>query len=148
MLAGKSIAGVFCDDPQDQIEWQTAARLCDDTSQGPVHAQGPQFTDRDWYSNWLTPREYQEINVLDYCLSRCRTDEQRQRVNMELDMMTQRNMLPILRHLIYCTDVWRQNGVVWGVGRGSSVCSFVLFLIGITRINPLEHGLDISEWLK
>jgi DNA polymerase III alpha subunit len=57
-------------------------------------------------------------------------------------------MVSIMRHLIYCVDAWRQNGVVWGVGRGSSVCSFVLHLIGINRINPIEHGLDIGEWLK
>ena len=57
-------------------------------------------------------------------------------------------MLPVLRHLVYMVDHFRREGITWGVGRGSSVSSFVLYLIGINRINPLEFGLDIKEFLK
>ena len=36
----------------------------------------------------------------------------------------------------YLVDTMRNNNIVWGVGRGSSVGSFVLYKIGINRINP------------
>jgi DNA polymerase III alpha subunit len=42
----------------------------------------------------------------------------------------------------------RNNNIVWGVGRGSCVSSFVLFLIGIHKINPIYYDLDVSEFLK
>jgi DNA polymerase III alpha subunit len=42
----------------------------------------------------------------------------------------------------------REHGVVWGVGRGSSVASYVLFLIGIHKIDSLYYDLPIDEFLK
>jgi DNA polymerase III alpha subunit len=42
----------------------------------------------------------------------------------------------------------RDNNIVWGVGRGSSIASFVLYLIGIHRINSLYYDLSINEFLK
>jgi DNA polymerase III alpha subunit len=57
-------------------------------------------------------------------------------------------MIPVLRQLLYMIDRWRESSVVWGVGRGSSVSSFVLYLIGINRINPRRFGLDASEFFK
>jgi len=48
----------------------------------------------------------------------------------------------------YLVDLMRENNIVWGVGRGSSVSSFVLFLIGIHRINSIYYDLDVEEFLK
>jgi DNA polymerase-3 subunit alpha len=96
----------------------------------------------------LTPEPFASIDVLDWCISQCSTEQEIQRVKMEISEMQQRNMISLVRHLIYCVDIWRKSGIVWGVGRGSSVCSFVLFLVGINRINPLEYDLDLREWLK
>jgi DNA polymerase III alpha subunit len=48
----------------------------------------------------------------------------------------------------YLVDLMREHNIVWGVGRGSSVSSFVLFLIGIHRINSIYYGLDVEEFLK
>ena len=102
----------------------------------------------DWYSLWLTPKEYQNINVQEYCLSKCTTNVQRNRVILEIELFEQRNMIPVLRHLIWMVDHMRQNKILWGVGRGSSVASYILFLIGINRIDPLRFNLDIREFLK
>ena len=102
----------------------------------------------DWYSMWMTPDGFDQINVREFCLSMCKEDRQRKRVNMEMDLYEQRNMLPILQHLIYMVSDLRNRGILWGVGRGSSVSSYVLYLIGINRINPLKFNLDIREFLK
>ena len=42
----------------------------------------------------------------------------------------------------------RKNSVLWGLGRGSSVASYVLYLLGVHRINSLYYDLDIKEFLK
>ena len=44
--------------------------------------------------------------------------------------------------MIFLVDTLRQNNVIWGVGRGSSVSSYVLYLIGINRINPMKFNLN------
>jgi hypothetical protein len=66
----------------------------------------------------------------------------------EYVLFEERNMIPVLRHLIYMVQLLRQQGVLWGVGRGSSVSSYILFLIGINRIDPMKFNLDVSEFLK
>jgi len=50
--------------------------------------------------------------------------------------------------LKYLVDTLRKNNVIWGVGRGSSVASYVLFLLGVHKIDSLYYNLDIEEFLK
>jgi len=148
LYSGRNIDGVLCDRAEDQIEWANAARDCDTDWIGPVHATGPCYQGVDWFQHWLTPEPYSSIDLRSWCIERCASEIEVNRANREIDEFESRGMVSIMKHLIYCADMWRQQGVVWGVGRGSSVCSFVLHLIGINRINPIEHGLDIGEWLK
>ena len=42
----------------------------------------------------------------------------------------------------------RKNKFIWGVGRGSSVSSYILYLIGVHRVNSLKFGFDIKDYLK
>jgi len=71
-----------------------------------------------------------------------------QRAGEELIMFQERDMFTLLKYLKYLVDTMRKHNVVWGVGRGSSVASFVLFLIGIHKINSLYYDLSIDEFLK
>ena len=109
---------------------------------------GPRYVGIEWYDLWLTPEQYAGIDVGEFCLSLCSNDEERDRVEHEMRLFEERNMLPVLRHLIYMVTDLRSRRIFWGVGRGSSVSSFVLHLIGINRINPIRFGLDVSEFLK
>lgn len=70
------------------------------------------------------------------------------RVDMELSLFKAKNLYPILQLMIYIIDVMRKNNLVWGVGRGSSVASYVLYLIGVHKIDSIKYGLDIKEFLK
>ena len=74
--------------------------------------------------------------------------EASQRVEMELALYIERGLIPILQVLVYVVDTLRKNNLVWGVGRGSSVASYVLYLIGIHKIDSLKYNLDIREFLK
>ena len=67
---------------------------------------------------------------------------------MELLLFQERDMFDLLKYLKYLVDTMRENNIIWGVGRGSSVSSFVLYLIGIHKINSLYYDLSIEEFLK
>lgn len=104
--------------------------------------------DKAAQSNWLLPEKYSEFDIAKYVLDLCQTNEELQRAGHELLLFHERGLLPLLTYLKYLVDVMRENNIVWGVGRGSSVASFVLFLIGIHRINSLYYDLSIEEFLK
>jgi len=76
------------------------------------------------------------------------TQEQINRVVEELEQYRSRNLYPILRALIYIIDTMRKHKIVWGVGRGSSVASYVLYLLGVHKVDSLKYNLDIKEFLK
>jgi DNA polymerase III alpha subunit len=94
------------------------------------------------------PESYSQIDVLEYLLARCQTEQERERVNTEYVLFEKKNFTKVLQFLIYFVDTLRANNVVWGVGRGSSVSSFCLFLIGVHKINPLLYNLDHREFLR
>ena len=97
---------------------------------------------------WLMPKEYYDLDIAKWVLDQCKTDAELQRAGEELIMFQERNMFILLQYLKYLVDTMRENNIVWGVGRGSSIASFVLYLIGIHRINSLYYDLSINEFLK
>jgi DNA polymerase III alpha subunit len=38
--------------------------------------------------------------------------------------------------------------VLWGVGRGSSVASYCLYILGVHKVDSIKYELDIHEFLK
>lgn len=99
-------------------------------------------------SNWFIPDEYRQFDIADYVLNKCTNEAELQRVGQELILFQERDMFPLLQYLKYLVDTMQKNNIVWGVGRGSSVASFVLFLLGVHRINSLYYDLSIEEFLK
>jgi DNA polymerase III alpha subunit len=65
-----------------------------------------------------------------------------------MDLFKQHAMEDVLRFLIYMTSTLREAGVWWGVGRGSSVASYCLYLIGVHKIDSIKFGLDIHEFIR
>lgn len=104
--------------------------------------------DRRLQSNWLMPDEYKQLDIAKFVLDLCETDAQRQRVGQELLMYLERDLFPLLQYLVYLVNTMRSNNIVWGVGRGSSTASYVLFLIGLHKIDSLYYDLDIKEFLR
>lgn len=148
LYAGRDLSSALAT-PSDDIQMHNSSDQLLDTGYGEIDvAEGEILAGVDWFSHWMTPDPWSSADVAEICLSRCVNAEETARVNEELTLFKQRNMMPVLRHLLYLVDHWRQRGILWGVGRGSSVGSLVLFLIGINRINPLEFDLGIDEFLK
>ena len=114
----------------------------------PQHNETPEEFDSRLQSQWHMPTNYSDLDVLKYLLDRCQTDQERERVQTEYALFEKKNFTKVLQFLIYFVDTLRANNIIWGVGRGSSVASFCLFLIGIHKINPLLYALDHREFLR
>ena len=99
-------------------------------------------------NNYFMPDEYKNIDIAKHVLDLCVTDVELQRVGTELLLYQERNMFNILKYLKYLVDTLKSNNIVFGVGRGSSVSSYVLYLLGVHKINSLYYDLDITEFLK
>lgn len=104
--------------------------------------------DQRLQSNWYMPEEYKNLDIAQWVLNQCKTDSERQRVGQELLMYLDRNLFPLLQYMKYLVDTMRKHNIVWGVGRGSSVSSYVLYLIGIHKIDSMYFDLDINEFLR
>lgn len=98
--------------------------------------------------NWFMPEQYKQLDIAQWLLDQCQTDAERQRVGQELLLYLERGMFPLLQYLKYLVDTMRVNNIVWGVGRGSSVASYVLYLLGVHRVNSMYYDLDINEFLR
>lgn len=112
----------------------------------------PNFSMNQYDSNnqnaWYMPKEYLELDIAKHILDLCKEEYELQRVGDELIKFYERGLFPLLCYCKYLVDTMRKNNIVWGVGRGSSVSSYVLYLLGIHRINSLHYGLSIDEFLK
>ena len=97
---------------------------------------------------WFMPDEYKNMDIAKWLLDLCRNETELQRTGAELLMYAERDLLDLLRYLKYFVDTLRSNNIVWGVGRGSSVASFVLYLIGVHKINSITYNLDIEEFIR
>lgn len=104
--------------------------------------------DKACQSNWNMPEEYKLYDIVDWLYSQCKTSEQKDRVTEELKAFAERDMIMLLKWLKYFVDNCRKNNIVWGVGRGSSVSSYVLYIIGVHKIDPLKYNLDWQDFLR
>lgn len=97
---------------------------------------------------WLIPDKYKDINIKDFVLAKTSKPEEVARVELEYALYEERGLIDILRCMVFLIDYFRENDIIWGVGRGSSVSSYILYLIGVHKINSILYDLDITEFLK
>jgi len=106
----------------------------------------------EWHAqqqaNWHMPQEYKDLEIAEYILGLCDNEAELQRCGEELLLYQERGLFDLLRYLKYLVDIMTQNQIIWGVGRGSSVASFVLYKLSVHRIDSLFYNLDIHEFLR
>lgn len=124
------------DHPEDRVHLYNAPTISVEES------------DKTLYTNWFTPKPYSEMDVKEWLFERCSTESQILRVIEEYALYEERAMIPVLRFLIYAIEDFRKRDVVWGVGRGSSVASYILYLIGVHKVDSIAFDLDPREFLK
>lgn len=96
---------------------------------------------------WFMPDEYRDMDIEGFLVNAC-PKENYDRLVVELGLFRQHNMIMLLKYLKYLVDTMRTNNIVWGVGRGSSVASYCLYLLGVHKIDSIKYKLDIHEFLK
>jgi DNA polymerase III alpha subunit len=147
----KNLSNVFLDDTSKVDQFNHARNINADSFGNLQKYQTPTITveefDRQNQSQWFMPDNYCP-NLVEMLYSMCTTQEQTDRVSQELELFIQHGMMDLLYYLKYLVDTMRNKDIVWGVGRGSSVASYVLYLIGIHRIDSIKYNLDIKEFLK
>ena len=145
---------VLCDPSDDIDKFNEAMRdqyLPELKQYIPIDVEQKDF-DNALQSEWFMPDEYKDLNVFKYVLGKaetpCEEIPHQERIWEELREYEARGMLDLLRYMIYLVDFMRENNIVWGVGRGSSVASYVLYLIGVHRIDSIQYDLDWREFLR
>jgi DNA polymerase III alpha subunit len=103
--------------------------------------------DRWNQQQWFMPKDHCP-DLIELLFNSCQTQEQIERVTTELELFVQYGMYDVLFYLKYLVDTMREQGIVWGVGRGSSVASYVLYLIGVHKVDSIKFSLDIKEFFK
>jgi len=104
--------------------------------------------DRRLQQTWHMPQQYKDMDIAQHILDLCKTDAELQRCGHELLLYQERNLFDLLRFLKYLVDTMTDNQVIWGVGRGSSVASYVLYKLGVHRIDSMFYELDVEEFLR
>lgn len=102
---------------------------------------------------WITPEPYKSMNIAEYCgerLDQLGLDTQmyQHRLMEELNRVEDRRMGHFLRCLVWVTDTMRTNQVLWGLGRGSSCASLILFLLGVNKVDPVKYDIPMEEFYK
>jgi DNA polymerase III alpha subunit len=98
-------------------------------------------------THWFIPNDYYP-NLVEFLYAQCNTDVQRDRISVELELFIKNDMYDVLHVMKYIVDTLRSNNIVWGVGRGSSVASYVLYLIGVHKVDSIKYSLPIEEFFK
>ena len=143
---------VLCDENDDVDKFNA---VCEEQGINKLQKYIPLDVDQKTFdgvcqSEWFMPDEYKELDVEAHLLGKIggKLTTEWARCLEELEAYKQRDMYPLLRYMIYLVDFMRENDIVWGVGRGSSVASYVLYLIGVHKINSIQFDLDWREFLR
>lgn len=98
--------------------------------------------------NWHMPAEYADMDIVKWILDQCNNDSELQRCGKELLLYQERDLIDLLKFLKYFVDTMVNNNVLIGLGRGSSVASYVLYKMGVHRVDSMYYDLDIEEFLR
>lgn len=147
----QNLSNIFLTDKQKVIQFNQAKSANADNIADLKILTEPNCTIQEFdklnQKDWFMPQDYFP-NLIEWLYTKCQTQEQTNRVSYELELFTQHNMVDLLFYLKYLVDTMREHNIVWGVGRGSSVASYVLFLLDIHKIDSIKYNLDVHEFFK
>ena len=97
---------------------------------------------------WHMPEQYRSMDIAAHVLELCSTEAELQRCGKELLLYQERGLFDLLRFMVYMVDTMTEHRIIWGVGRGSSVASYVLYKLQVHRIDSMYYNLDVEEFLR
>lgn len=153
VMQGHDISKLSALQVDSSVDLETAAAMLDDIPgfvqyDSLVDQMPTEEFDHRKQSQWFMPDSYQQLDIAEHVLSLCSSDAELQRCGQELMLYQERGLFDLLRYLKYLVDVMTDNRLIWGVGRGSSVASYVLYKLGVHRVDSLYYDLDPEEFLR
>lgn len=151
LLTGRDVDGIHVTDSEElELYNSNAEQILHKATElnTPTNGVSIEAYHKEKINTWFIPDKYKTIDIEDYVVDKCETQFEIDRAMVELNMYEERGLEDVLRFLIFLVDYLRENDIVWGVGRGSSVSSYVLYLLGVHKINSLQYKLDITDFLK
>jgi DNA polymerase III alpha subunit len=153
IMQGQNIAAMQEVTVDQSVNIESAASMLEDIPafvryRESADSESLEDFDHRCQANWKMPQQYKDLDIAEHILGLCKTDAELQRVGQELLMFQERNLFDLLKYLKYLVDVMTENQLIWGVGRGSSVSSYVLYLLGVHRIDSMFYELDPREFLR
>jgi DNA polymerase III alpha subunit len=134
------------------VDLETAATILEDIPMfikyNELAVTSVEEFDHRCQNTWHMPQKYKDLDIAEHVLSLCASDSELQRCGAELLLFQERDLFNLLRYLVYLVDIMQENNLIWGVGRGSSVASYVLYKLGVHRIDSLFYDLDPGEFLR
>ena len=110
-------------------------------------------------TDWVLPIEITSIDIKEHLLDTLIeefafssfTDEEMRirikRLDYEYDAFIDAGLTDLIYAILYVINRFEANNTVWGVGRGSSTSSYLLYILGIHDIDSVEYELDFTEFL-
>lgn len=144
----QSLSGMIVDDSVDLSRIPDLLDPVPDFKQQRFHTVSVPEWHAEQQATWHMPKEYKTLDIAAHVLGLCDNEEELQRCGHELLLYQEKNLFNLLRYLKYLVDVMTENQVIWGVGRGSSVASYVLYKLGAHRIDSMFYNLDAGEFLR
>lgn len=102
----------------------------------------------EFNEHWFMPEYYQNLDVIEYFSNKVTTDIEIKRVAEELDLFFESDNIDLLKYCIYLGDVIKENRIVTGVGRGSSVSVYLFYLAGLHKVDSNKYNLDYRDFFK
>lgn len=105
--------------------------------------------------DWTIPDQYINLDIIEYVQHKAdhyiitNNVEQNNvydRISLEFKLYEKYKLFDLLKTLIYIINTFEENSCVYA-GRGSSVSSFILYLIGVHDVDSLEYELEIHDFL-
>lgn len=106
---------------------------------------------------WTIPERYKNLDIVDYLfqahsiltegMSEEEIDQRERRLCEEIVRYQKQGLDDVIRAIIWIINTLTTNNIVWGVGRGSSVSSYVLYVIGVHDVDSFAYQLDIDDFL-
>lgn len=150
LLSGMKISEIVTEETEWVEKFNINSTLFD--FQFKIKAELPAKNKNEYFNScindWNMPSEYKNMDIEEFIINKCKTDTEKERVLYELELYRERKLLTLLKFLCFFVDNASKNNIILGVGRGSSVSSYVLYLIGIHKVDSIKYDLDIKEFLR
>jgi DNA polymerase III alpha subunit len=149
ILNNESIADVNCLEYDYEVEMYNKLPNCD---------LQVKYGNEDIKADWNIPDKYKEISLREYILDKAAAHnlnkdleyikKSNERIDYELRLISDMNLVGLFQCILYLIDVFIEQGIVWGVGRGSSCASYILYLMDLHCVDSIQYDIPANEFYK